>query len=329
MINISEKKANFRRAIAQGEIFVGPEAFELIKNRQLPKGDALILAEIAGISGAKKAYEWIPLCHPLGLEHVSLYLELREKSHSVCVYCVASATAKTGVEMEALAGVNAALLTLYDLTKMVQPALTLSNIRLLTKEGGKSGLWTHPDGVPDFIQDLLPKPLKKLKKKSLQDVRTAIITVSDRASTQEYEDISGKLLVECAEALGADICNYAVIPDEKEQLSQHIRQLIAEVAPQLIMTTGGTGMAPRDITPEVLQELCDRIIPGFGEVLRYESAKYYTEFSWLSRCLAGSINNTLIIALPGRPKAVQESMDILKNLFPHAFTMLNAGNHDA
>lgn len=325
MINVSDKKATLRKAIAQGEIFVGAQAFQLIKQRKLPKGDALLLAEIAGISGAKKAYDLIPLCHPLSLDHVSILTELNEEDSKVIVYCIAVATAKTGVEMEALAGVNAALLTIYDLTKMIQPALTLTNIRLLIKEGGKTQLWQHPDGIPHSLQNLFPETEKKLL---LTGVRTATITLSDRANAHYYTDEAGLILHHSLLALGADVFNHSVLPDSKEALIQHIKQLITTQAPQLIITTGGTGLSARDVTPEALTTICERIIPGLGELLRYASAKLYTEFSWLSRCLAGSIGNTLIIALPGKPKAVSESIDILKNVLPHALMMLNEGNHD-
>lgn len=325
MINITNKRATLRKAVAQGEIFVGAKALQLIKQRKLPKGDALLLAEIAGISGAKKAYELIPLCHPLALDHVSILTELNEEESKVIVYCIAIATAKTGVEMEALAGVNAALLTIYDLTKMIQPALTLTNMRLLIKEGGKTPLWQHPDGIPDSVQNLFPQKEKTLL---LSGVRTATITLSDRAKAQHYSDESGLILNNSLLALGADVFNHIVLPDSQEALVQHIKQLMAAQAPQLIITTGGTGLSGRDVTPEALTTICERIIPGLGELLRYASSQLYTEFAWLSRCLAGSIGNTLIIALPGKPKAVSESIDILKNLLPHAFAMLNGEQHD-
>ncbi len=325
MINVSDKAATYRKALAMGEISVGKAAFALIKQRQLPKGDALALANIAGIMGAKKAADLIPLCHPMSLDHVDITIELNEDTSTISVFCTATTIAKTGVEMEALAGVNAALLTIYDLTKMVEPALTISNIRLLIKEGGKSGYWVHPDGLPKTLAHL-EQPQKK---QVLAKVRVATLTISDRAYAKKYRDESGLLLNDALKNLGAELCDYTILPDNKELLIAHLKKLTETNAPQLIVTTGGTGLSPRDVTPEVLQAICDRIIPGFGELLRYESARLYTKFSWLSRCLAGSINNTLIIALPGRPKAVREGVEIFNELLPHAFTMLNEGNHDS
>ena len=124
MADVGNKRVTERRAMAMGTIVVGKSAFELIKNNQLPKGNPLILAEIAAVNGAKQAFLSIPLCHPMMLDQVKATCILNEDLESISVYCLATTSAKTGVEMEALAGVT--LFThSYDLTKMVEPALTL------------------------------------------------------------------------------------------------------------------------------------------------------------------------------------------------------------
>ncbi len=105
--------------------------------------------------GVKKTSELIPLCHPLPLDHISLHTEINEKKKSIIVYCLVSANSKTGVEMEALSGVSSALLAIYDLSKIVEPNLKISNTKLLVKSGGKKGLWTNPDGIPDKIKNIL------------------------------------------------------------------------------------------------------------------------------------------------------------------------------
>ena len=155
MIDISSKKETFRRALASGKIYVGKEVFNLIKNKDMPKGDPITLAEVSAVLGVKKTSELIPLCHPLPIDHTATKIVMHEDESSLEVFCVASAVAKTGVEMEAIMGVNAALITIYDLSKIVNPHLRIDNIRLLIKEGGKSGLWTNPDGLPDFLKDIL------------------------------------------------------------------------------------------------------------------------------------------------------------------------------
>ena len=154
MVDVSSKKETFRRALASGKIFVGKEVFNLIKNKTMPKGDPLSLAEVAAVLGVKKTSELIPLCHPLVIDHTASKIVMNEKDNSLEVFCVVSTYSKTGVEMEAIMGVNAALITIYDLSKIVNPNLKIDNIRLLIKEGGKSGLWKNPEGIPEFLKDL-------------------------------------------------------------------------------------------------------------------------------------------------------------------------------
>ena len=157
MIDVSSKKETFRRALASGKIFVGEEVFNLIKNKEMPKGDPLTLAEIASVLGVKKTSELIPLCHPLQIDHSATKIIMNETDKSIEVFCVVSTYSKTGVEMEAIMGVNAALITIYDLSKIVNPNLVIDNIRLLIKEGGKSGLWKNPEGIPNFLKEIFLK----------------------------------------------------------------------------------------------------------------------------------------------------------------------------
>ena len=154
MVDVSSKKETFRRALASGKIFVGKEVFSLIKEKKMPKGDPVTLAEISAVLGVKKTSELIPLCHPLPIDHTATKIIMNEVDSSLEVFCIVSAVAKTGVEMEAIMGVNAALITIYDLSKIINPHLKIDNIKLLIKEGGKSGLWKNPDGLPDFLKEL-------------------------------------------------------------------------------------------------------------------------------------------------------------------------------
>jgi cyclic pyranopterin monophosphate synthase len=148
MIDVGDKPPTRRRAIACGRIRLGETAFALVCTGSLPKGDALRLAETAGILAAKRTADMLPLCHPLGLDHVALAFRLHADDAAVEVFCQASTSARTGVEMEALAGASAALLTIWDLSKPVEPALEIGELRLLLKTGGKSGCWINPAGLP-------------------------------------------------------------------------------------------------------------------------------------------------------------------------------------
>ena len=155
MVDVSSKEATHRKALATGEIILSSEVIKMIKNKKMPKGEPLAIAEVSGINGVKKTSELIPLCHPLSLDHISIHTEIDESKKSIIVYCLVSANSKTGVEMEALSGVSSALLAIYDLSKIVQPNLKISNTKLLVKSGGKKGLWTNPDGIPDKVKNIL------------------------------------------------------------------------------------------------------------------------------------------------------------------------------
>ena len=148
MADISDKAVTRRAAVASGKIRIGAEAFALLTEGKLPKGDPLAMAEIAGIQAAKQTPSLIPLCHPISLNRVMIHSVLRPDDHSVELFCVAEIAEKTGVEMEALTGLSIALLTIWDLTKPVNAALQITETRLLYKSGGKRGTWVHPDGLP-------------------------------------------------------------------------------------------------------------------------------------------------------------------------------------
>lgn len=155
MADISQKQTTRRVAVAGGQIRVGEDAYARIEAGTMPKGDPLAMAEIAGIQAAKQTPSLIPLCHPISLNRVSVHSVLRPETYSVELYCVAEIAEKTGVEMEALTGLSVALLTVWDLTKPVNPALEITAQRLLYKAGGKSGTWTHPDGIPEEVKMIL------------------------------------------------------------------------------------------------------------------------------------------------------------------------------
>ena len=154
MVDVSSKKETLRRALASGKIYVGEKIFDLIKTNKMPKGDPIALAEVSAILGVKKTSEIIPLCHPLPIDHTATKIIMNDKDNSLEVFCVVSAVAKTGVEMEAIMGVNAALITIYDLCKIVNPHLEINDVKLLIKEGGKTGLWKNPGGLPDFLNEI-------------------------------------------------------------------------------------------------------------------------------------------------------------------------------
>jgi molybdenum cofactor biosynthesis protein MoaC len=320
MADIRSKRPTRRRAVAVGEFLPGPEAYATVIERRLPKGDALVMAEIAGLQGAKMASMLMPLCHPISLELVRVRCVPVPERHAIRVYCECALEARTGVEMEALAGVNAALLTLYDLTKPVQPALAISAIRLLFKEGGKKGLWIHPEGISEAERaHYQPRDLTRL-----DAVPCAVITLSDRASRGDYEDRSGPVVVDGLRKLGAQV-QAEVLPDGMDPLAERLRTL-AQQGVRLCVCTGGTGLGPRDVTPEALRLVADRSVHGLAEMIRSESAKH-TPLAWLSRAEVVQLGEMLVFALPGSPRAAQQCMDILAPLLGHALAMIDGRPH--
>ena len=155
MADVSGKATTRRVAVAGGRIRVGVEAFERIRDGRMPKGDPLAMAEIAGIQAAKQTPSLLPLCHPIALNRVAIEAVLQPDEHAIELFCIAEIAAQTGVEMEALTGLSVALLTIWDLTKPVNPALEITAQRLVYKSGGKHGEWIHPDGMPPEVEKIL------------------------------------------------------------------------------------------------------------------------------------------------------------------------------
>lgn len=139
MVDVTEKNITEREAIATGTIFVNEETFRRIKEGSIAKGDVLGVARVAGIMATKKTSELIPMCHPLMLTKSKIDFELNEEEKSVTAICTVKLAGKTGVEMEALTGVNVALLTIYDMCKAINKGMVISNVHLVKKTGGKSG----------------------------------------------------------------------------------------------------------------------------------------------------------------------------------------------
>lgn len=304
MADIGRKRPTRRYAVASGFICLGKKGFAVLSAGELPKGDPLALAEMAGIMAAKNTPQIVPMCHTVPLDRVEILCELDPDRFGVAVYAQVWAFAKTGVEMEALNAVQAALLTLWDLVKGIDPALSIGDVRLLAKTGGKSGVWVHPDGAPSWVLERLP-PVD-----FLAGHKAAVLVMSDRASQGKYRDESGLLLKDRLENAGATVTAYKVVPDKAEEIRKAVQDCCNSEGLDLLVASGGTGPGPRDITPEVLEDLCDCMLDGFGDMLRAESL-HYTDTAWLSRMTAGMIGSTLVLAFPGSPKAVSECWDII------------------
>jgi cyclic pyranopterin monophosphate synthase len=146
MVDVSGKTVSVRRAVAAGRVVTTPEVVDLLRTDGLPKGDALAVARLAGIMGAKRTPDLVPLCHPIAVHSVAVDLDVREAS--VEITATVKTADRTGVEMEALTAIAAAGLALIDMVKAVDPAASIEGVRVLRKEGGKTGEWTRPGDRP-------------------------------------------------------------------------------------------------------------------------------------------------------------------------------------
>ncbi|HIH2762171.1 MAG TPA: cyclic pyranopterin monophosphate synthase MoaC [Candidatus Azoamicus sp.] len=282
MIDISKKNISYRRACVYGSIYVGKKVFFLIKNKKIEKGDPLILSEISGINAAKNISNLILLAHQINIENIFINIIMDEKKFKINVYCIVMANAKTGVEMEAMCGVAISLLTIYDLTKKLNPFIEIENIKLLFKDGGENGLILGslinvPDNLKKYFED---------KKISLNDIKIIIITMSDRSFIGSYKDISGQIIFDFFKTRNAIIKKKIIIPDDSIILENIITNITNIYSPNIIIITGGTGINNKDITYKTLKTLCNKNINGISELLRLSGASY-SIYSWLSSSFAG------------------------------------------
>jgi molybdopterin adenylyltransferase len=155
----------------------------------------------------------------------------------------------------------------------------------------------------------------------MSEIRSVVITVSDACARGEREDASGAALVELLEGIGATVVERQIVSDDLDPLSECLRQFAARLDVNLILTTGGTGLGPRDNTPEATRRIIEREAPGISEAMRVETLKQ-TPMAMISRGVSGVCSSTLVINLPGSPKAVRESFAVIKPVLSHAIDLL-------
>jgi molybdenum cofactor synthesis domain-containing protein len=157
-------------------------------------------------------------------------------------------------------------------------------------------------------------------------IRVAILTVSDSCSQGEREDISGQTIKDMLPEDRFEICRKKIVADDHEKIVNELKHFSDKADIDVVFTTGGTGLGPRDVTPEATASVCEKIIPGLGEMMRAEGLKK-TKNAILSRGIAGIYNKTLVINLPGSPRGVKESLEIILDVLPHAVDMMHGGGH--
>lgn len=157
-------------------------------------------------------------------------------------------------------------------------------------------------------------------------IKVAILTVSDSCSRGQREDVSGQTIKDTLPSGEFEICEYKVVADENRSIKEQLIHFADQIKVDIVLTTGGTGLGPRDVTPEATAAVCEKMVPGLAEAMRSEGLKK-TRNAMLSRAVTGVRGNTLIINLPGSPKAVKESLEAILDVLPHAIDMLLGQGH--
>lgn len=327
MVDVSAKSETKRTAVARAVVELNAHTLDLLKAKALPKGDVLTVAQVAGIMAAKRTSELIPMCHPLALTHADVRFKVVDEPPSVILEASASTSGRTGVEMEAIIAAQTAAATIYDMVKAVQKDVVIRDVRLILKSGGKSGLFKTDEPLLFTVDETeLAAPRPAPEAWTGEGLAVACITLSDKGYAGEREDKSGPALLDMLSALSPARSQLFLLPDDPRALRALVKTL-ASSGWGLIVTTGGTGLSPRDVTPEALLPLLDRRLPGFEQVMFAEGLTH-TPHAVLSRCLAGTLGRSMIIALPGSSRAAQENLAALLPVLPHALDKLNGDMRD-
>ncbi len=302
MVNITHKQNSLRQAIASATVTVSSQAtIDAIQKRLVPKGDVFEFSRAAGLLAVKKTSDVIPDCHPLPVEYTAI--THRIEGLNIVINVEVHTIYKTGVEVEAMHGAAVTALTMYDMLKPIDKGIEISNIKLDSKKGGKTDFKNIHSG----------------------NLLCAVIVCSDSISAGSNEDSSGKLIVEKLQQHHLSADKYEIIPDDFATIQAKAIEL-SEAGFQLVLFTGGTGLSPRDVTPDAIAPILDRQIAGIMEAAR-NYGQQRTPYAMLSRGVAGFIKNTLIITLPGSPKGVVETIDALFPYVLHVFKVAEGMRH--
>lgn len=299
MIDITHKPTTLREATATALVTVSdPATITALREKRVPKGDVLESARVAALFGVKKTHELIPDCHPLPIEHAECTFAVGDQE--IIVTMRVRTIYRTGVEVEAMHGASVAALTIYDMLKPIDKGVVIAGIKLLEKKGGKSD-WKDRFDMP---------------------VRAAVLVISDSVASGKKEDKGGVEVVERLTKLGVECNGTTVVPDEPDAIAAQVKAWAAEGI-DLILTTGGTGLSPRDRTPEAIAPILDREVPGIMEAAR-SYGQERMPWAMMSRGMAGMIGRTLVITLPGSTRGAQETMDAL---FPFVLHVVKVQEH--
>jgi molybdenum cofactor biosynthesis protein MoaC len=303
MIDITHKINTQRVAVAQAIVKVSKEeTIQAIEQDKVPKGNVFAMSKAAGLLGIKKTPDLLPDCHPLPIEYAGIEFDI--DGLEIRVKCTIKTIYKTGVEVEAMHGASVVALNMYDMLKPIDKGIEIHQIKLLKKKGGKS------DYVDRFHKNL----------------RAAVVVCSDTISKGQKEDKAGKAIIEKLESFDVGIYDYCIIPDEVKSIQEKVTAY-TESDVDMVIFSGGTGLSNRDVTPEALDGLFERKIPGIEEAIR-SYGQERTPYAMLSRSVVGTIGKTLVFAIPGSTKGAAESMDAVFPSVLHVFGIFKGARHD-
>jgi|SRR5215831_1346428 len=302
MVDITHKHNSLRIAIATAVVKVSlDETIEAVRQKKVPKGDVFEFSRAAGLLAVKKTSDVIPDCHPLPVEYTSITHQI--EGLNIIITVEVHTIYKTGVEVEAMHGAAITALTIYDMLKPLDKAVEISTIRLEEKSGGKT----------------------QFRESTTNDLQCAVIVCSDSIASGAKEDLSGKAIITNLEKYGIVSPAYEIIPDEFSLIQAKATQL-SNNGIDLVLFTGGTGLSPRDVTPDAITPLLDRNIPGIMEAAR-QFGQDRTPYAMLSRGVAGFIKNTLVLTLPGSVRGVEETMQAIFPFVFHVFKVAAGMKH--
>lgn len=301
MFDVGAKPDSYRTARAKAVVNINANTAVLIGQGKSPKGNIVEAAKIAATSGAKKTSDLIPYCHPIPLDHIGVQVSV--KSQAIEVEVEVKSIWKTGVEMEALSGACIGALTVYDMLKPIDDSLFISSVKLVQKSGG----------IGEFAIEG-------------NKIRAGVIVVSDSVAAGKRADKSGKFIVKTLKDRRIDVVKYKIVPDESSVIEDLLVKYSDDLHLNLILTTGGTGLGMRDVTPEATRKVIEKEITGIAEGSRAFGQRR-TPLSMLSRGVAGVRGRSLIINVPGSLKAVSESLEFLFPGLEHAFKMMEGHGH--
>jgi cyclic pyranopterin monophosphate synthase len=301
MFDVSDKIDTLRLATAQAVIRINSLTSKLIKEGKTAKGNIFDAARVSATLAAKKTSDLIPYCHPIPIDDVKVHFILNESS--IEVKAQVKTVWKTGVEMEALTAASVASLTIYDMLKPIDESLSIESLKVLEKQGGTKNLPACHTS---------------------QKLAAAVLVISDSRAFKE--DKSGKIIMNKLKENGFEVVEYKVVTDDTEKIESSLKRFCDELRVNLVLTTGGTGVGPRDITPDATRKVIQKELIGIGEALRSYGQRR-TASSMLSRGISGVRERTLIVNLPGSLRAVSESLSFMFPGLLHAFDMLEGKGH--